>query len=211
MSATISHRQVETFSLDQLQGELHAAAAMKAVTGTDQESNAGDVEPKANGVPVGYDDALESDAPSVLFAATGQTLGPFNCDIRFGDGIPVGGWSQLTFHDNGSWNFSGHLHDSGAPSYNSVVTWGVQSVRTGDVYVLRHTGHMAGTFEPGSRNDDWGDNGTNPALAAGWHDLAPAWRWNCRAYVNWDLNGAISQLLQIIAAGQAIGRVITLI
>jgi hypothetical protein len=131
--------------------------------------------------------------------------------IHFSGGVPVGGWSQLTLHSNGAWNFSGHLHDSGAPSYNDVVTWGVQSIRTGDVYVVRHSGHMAGTFEPGSRDDDWNDSGINPALAQGWNDLAPAWRWHCRAYVNWDIWGAVNQLLQIIAAAQAVGRVITLL
>src|SRR6266849_3779151 len=32
--------------------------------------------------------------------------------------------------------------------------------------------HVHGTFEPGSRDDDWGNSGNNPALAAGWADFS---------------------------------------
>jgi hypothetical protein len=201
-------------SLDALQAEISQAGDLRAVAGS-EETNIPPAEtytPAPTGAALGYPEALtggsaDQDKTKLTVSAA---LGPFHCDIRFGGGIPVGGWSQLTLHSNGAWNFTGHLHDSGAPSYNDVVTWGVQSVRTGDVYVVRHTGHMAGTFEPGSRNDDWGDSGINPALGQGWDALAPAWRWHCRAYVNWDFAGAVNQLLQIIAAGQAIGRVVML-
>jgi hypothetical protein len=40
--------------------------------------------------------------------------------------------------------------------------------------MFKHTGHMAGTVEPGSRNDDWSESGNNPLIAANWADLQGA-------------------------------------
>lgn len=189
-------------SLEAIQTAIRDAGTIRAVTGAEQAELLSDDSPSSE-----YE-TPSNGAPAPLALPT--QLGPFHADIRFSGGIPVGGWSQLTLHSNGAWNFTGHLHDSGGIGYNDAVLWGVQSVRTGDVYILRHQGHMAGTFGFGSRNDDWGNSGINPALAQGWNTLVPAWRWNCRAHVNWDFAGALRDLLQVIGAVQAIGRVITL-
>lgn len=198
-------------SLELIQAAAGEAQRVRAVTGVEESQLLVDDTSPPNGTPEYYETPTNGESVLVAPRAPSAQLGPFHADIRFGGGIPVGGWSQLTLHSNGAWNFSGHLRNSGFPSYNDTVTWGVQSIRTGDLYIWRHKGHMAGTLEWGSRNDDWGDSGTNPALAAGWNMLAPAWRWHCRAHVNWDILDSVNQLIQIINAAQAIGRVITML
>jgi hypothetical protein len=45
---------------------------------------------------------------------------------------------------------------------------------SGVLYMFKHTGHMAGTVEPGSRDDDWSESGNNPLIAANWADLQGA-------------------------------------
>jgi hypothetical protein len=108
-----------------------------------------------------------------------------NTNIGFDD-APVGGWSSLSIWPNGSFNFSGHMHDSGAPSYNYGVVW-VFSTSAGTAFVFKNPGRLHGTFEPGSRDDDWNISGTNPAIANAWDDISAGYHWQCSAEVNMDL------------------------
>src|SRR5262249_37018494 len=36
-----------------------------------------------------------------------------NRKVTFSGGVPVGGWTSLTLYDNGTYQWSGHMHDSG--------------------------------------------------------------------------------------------------
>ncbi|HZM75089.1 MAG TPA: hypothetical protein VFC19_05145 [Candidatus Limnocylindrales bacterium] len=128
-------------------------------------------------------------------------------DIRFGGGVPVGGWLQASFYPNGAWNFSGHLRDSGFPNYDDAVGVVLKS-SDGTAFVLRHTGRMFGTCCPGSRNDDWNHSGTNPALAAAWPALVAGHQWRWEAEVTLDIQGLIDRIFQIV--GQA-SKVIVLL
>jgi hypothetical protein len=122
-------------------------------------------------------------------------LGPFNTEtITFNNGVPVGGWAQLTLYSDGSYNFVGHFHDSGIPSYNDSLVFGVVGA-SGTLYTFGHTGHMAGTIQSGSRDDNWDVSGTNPALAAAWSDLVQGGgRWYWEAAVNLDLTSLVDDL-----------------
>jgi len=64
---------------------------------------------------------------------------------------PAGGWSNLSLYPNGWFNFVGHFHDSGAPSYNVDHVWSIWSPGHG-LIMIGTQGHMAGTFESGSRD-----------------------------------------------------------
>lgn len=130
-----------------------------------------------------------------------EQLGPFNWSpIVFGGGVPVGGWAQLTLFRTGGYNFTGHFHGSGAPSYDTSCVFAVRDAG-GTVYTFSHRGRVHGTFESGSRDDDWGDSGTNPALAAGWGNLAAAWSWHANAAANGDFGQLFDQAVK--ALGQA--------
>jgi hypothetical protein len=117
----------------------------------------------------------------------------------------------LTLFQNGAFNFTGHFHVSGTPSYNDSLVWGIVS-KSGVLYTFSHSGHMAGTFEPGSRDDDWNPQGTNAALAGGWADLAGGVSWRWQAAVNMDLGALINSLKQAISTTiQVVNTVIAIV
>jgi hypothetical protein len=135
-----------------------------------------------------------------------DTYGPLDTGyITFDNGVPVGGYAQLTLHQDGSYLFGGHFHVSGAPSYNTAFAFVVWDAR-GTAYTFSHTGRVHGTLEPGSRDDDWVIRGTNPALAAGWADLwangAPRSQWNAK--VDLDLGVILKSLVEAAATVIAI-------
>jgi len=144
-----------------------------------------------------------------LTAAALQTaqLGPWQTGyITYPAGVPVGGYASLTLRSDGTYEFTGHFHDSGAPSYDDHFAWGVRA-SDGFAFTFAHQGHMAGTFEAGSRDDDWNVTGYNTDIAAHW-DALQGWNWQWRADVNWDVVG---DLTRIIDALKQVGQVVAVI
>ena len=129
-------------------------------------------------------------------------------NIVFGGGVPVGGWTAMSLYPNGAFNYSGHLHVSGAPSYDVAVTWVVTTNDGQPTFSLPVRGRVHGTFESGSRNFDWNMSGTNPALAAAWPELSGGYRWRWNAGANIDIGSLTSALVQAIGA---VGAVIALV
>ncbi len=119
---------------------------------------------------------------------------------NFGD-APVGGWSNLSLWADGAYQFSGHLHVSGAPSYDDSVVWLVASC-AGTAFVFSHTGRLHGTFEKGSRDDDWSDSGTNQAIADAWDDLSNCWQYECTFAVNADIEQLIDTATKALGVGE---------
>jgi hypothetical protein len=133
-----------------------------------------------------------------------EQLGIWNAQIGFPDGVPVGGWANLTLHRDGRYAFNGHLHDTGAPRFNGALGCAVKAA-DGKALTLAAQGHMAGTFEAGSRDGNWSYSGSADAMAETWGALVRGWRYQWQAAVNVDLGGLINDLetgLQI--AGQVI-------
>lgn len=142
-------------------------------------------------------------APPAVHAAPSQ-LGPFNWSpIVFGGGVPVGGWSQLTLFSNGAYSFSGHFHDSGGTSYNVSCVYAVRS-GDGTVFTFTHQGRVHGTFESGSRDDNWSNGGTNPAIAADWGSLTSSWHWHANAGANLDVGGLLDQTIKAVGTAAAV-------
>ena len=73
---------------------------------------------------------------------------------------------------------------------------------SGVLYTFTHTGHMAGTLESGSRDDNWDVSGTDPRLAAGWADLEGCQGyWKADTSADWNpLVGQIEQATGIVLA-----------
>ncbi|MEU4234926.1 hypothetical protein AB0F17_62530 [Nonomuraea sp. NPDC026600] len=146
-------------------------------------------------------------------AAEAGTIGPFDARIGFGTGVAVGGWANLALHSTGSFNFSGHFHVSGAISYDTSFIWAVRDFvePNPNIYVFSHTGRVHGTFEPGSRDDDWGKSEINIAMRDAWGDLERRWAWRWEARVNADFGVFLDAIIKVVAAGQAVGRVISIV
>src|SRR5262249_54278531 len=88
-------------------------------------------------------------------------------NIVFPSGVALGGWFDLALTRHGDISFSGHFHDSGADSYDTTLVV-VLMTPDGLAYSVTHQGRTHGTFEPGSRNDDWVTNTQSNLVAANW-------------------------------------------
>jgi len=124
--------------------------------------------------------------------------------IVFGGGVPVGGWTQMVVFPDGSYNYSGHLHVSGATSYTVSVAWALTTGSGHPSFVMPAKGRVHGTFEPGSRDFDWNRSGTNPALRNAWPIFnAQGYRWRWSAAANLDITplvDSISKALGVVGA-----------
>jgi hypothetical protein len=90
--------------------------------------------------------------------------------------------AQLTKQSGGSgrqnilpppdYNFSGHVHDSGIPSFDYSVVWLVVATSmpapNQQAFSFQKSGRLHGTFEKGSRDDDWNIQDTNPTIRDAW-------------------------------------------
>ena len=125
--------------------------------------------------------------------------------IVFGGGVPVGGWAHLTLRQDGTYTFSGHFHDSGALEYNTALAWGVQNAQSSTLYTFEHRGHVSGTFESGSRDDDWTVDGQNDAIRDNWAGIVATDSAPASANASGDLTTLINEIVGI--AGTVLGIV----
>jgi hypothetical protein len=125
--------------------------------------------------------------------------------IVFDNGVPVGGWAYLKAFPDGSYNFTGHFHDSGATSYTVNIVWVLNS-STGTAFTFATSGQVHGTFDAGSRDYDWNIQGNNAALVDAWDDLSAgfAQQWKASASLDiagiWnDIKTAVGAIAQVVA------------
>jgi hypothetical protein len=139
-------------------------------------------------------------------------LGPFNApNINFDNGVPVGGSMSLALFQDGGFSFSGHFHDSGGISYIVEGVWVIVS-DSGKAFTFGAKGSVYGTFEPGSRNWDFAQNGKNDAIRDAWPDLCAGYHWRWSAYVNWNVKAAVDQVVEDLkTAGVVIGAVVAVV
>lgn len=151
---------------------------------------------------------LRSAAPAPRLASQ---VGPLDTGpIHFGGGVPVRGFSQLTLFPSGHFNFVGHFHDSGATSYNVAFAVGVRSQR-GVLYTFAQRGHMAGTFEFGSRDFNWSIQEHRPVIQEDWANVASNSTWWWSAKVNLDIAGVLDTVKTLAQAAGAVGSVVALV
>jgi hypothetical protein len=93
--------------------------------------------------------------------------------ITFGSGIAVGGHGRLDIFSDGTTHFQGHLHDSGFPSYDCLAVFTVRDT-DGRAYAASKSGRVHGSDEPGSRDLDWDDWGTNDDIKNNWPKITGA-------------------------------------
>jgi len=116
--------------------------------------------------------------------------------INFPGGTPVRGNASITLYQNGNYEFSGHFHDSGTPSYDAGIAWLVVG-SDGKGFSFERKVHLNGTFESGSRDGNWNDTGTNAEIAAHRASLAAypgQYHSKYQAVVNWDWGIIVKQV-----------------
>ncbi|MGW7244071.1 hypothetical protein [Streptomyces sp. NPDC054804] len=127
-------------------------------------------------------------------------------NVTFGGGVPVGGRTLLILNPDGTYSWSGHMHDSGATSYSFS---GVCVVRfsSGTAFAFETRGRLHGTFDSGSRDHNWNKPGYKAELPAAWR-ASSSYRWACNNRTTLDLNGLVNSA--ITAVGYA-ARVIAIV
>jgi len=122
-------------------------------------------------------------------------------------GQSLSGFAHLTLRQDGSYNFSGYYHDSGAAQYNINTAWVIKDSQN-SVYTFEHTGTVYGTFEPGSRDDRWRDENRDDRLQKNWANLAAGYRSEFSAHSKID---SVNLVLNIIAAFGAVASVVGIV
>ncbi|WP_432932695.1 hypothetical protein ACQPZZ_15625 [Microbispora sp. CA-135349] len=119
-----------------------------------------------------------------------------NRRVNFSGGVPVGGWTSLTVYRDGTYQWSGHMHDSGGTSYNFS---GVCVVRTssGSAFVFETFGRLHGTFDSGSRDHNWNKSGTISSLPTAWR-ASSGYTWSCQNSVKLNLDGTVKTALDAV-------------
>jgi hypothetical protein len=104
--------------------------------------------------------------------------------ITFSNGVPVGGWFNLTMNSSGQVTISGHYHDSGATTYDEdlVVSW---RTNTGVAFEASHSFTTYGTFDSGSRDSFWNQSSVDPSVTANWAAISTgSGHWTADANLN---------------------------
>lgn len=185
IAAVVNQAKTESAVTASVAGEAHFAA----------QGNASPTLGASLGGPLGAIAGLVNGAQPVKPAALPTQLGTWNTgSITFNNGVPVGATNMsLTLNQNGSYNFQGHFHDSGATSYNGEATWIIATAK-GVALSFSQSGHMAGTFESGSRNWIFNVSGNNAAITAHWADLCASYHWRWQVAINLDLGSLLSSV-----------------
>jgi hypothetical protein len=123
--------------------------------------------------------------------------------IVFETGVGVGGFAHLVLRSDGTYQFSGHFHDSGATEYNVGLVWGVKDVNSG-AYTFQHSGHVAGTFEAGSRDDDWSVDGQNDAIKENWDYLVAGATSHVQASAKLDLINLTNSVVGVLGGALSV-------
>jgi len=85
------------------------------------------------------------------------------------------------------------------------VVFAIKNIGTDEIYLFRHTGHMNGTVQSGSRDDDWDEHGNNGEPADGWDELFKSgWSGTCKRAANFDLNSTVDAAEKALGMAAAI-------
>jgi hypothetical protein len=126
--------------------------------------------------------------------------------ISFSNGVPVGGSGHLALFSDGTYSFNGHFHVSGVLSYNYGLVLVVADVHNRPI-TFAHTSRLHGTFESGSRNDDFAGTANNAIISQLWNSgLGASWYW--RASTNINVQAAISSVIQAAGYVAAVAAIV---
>jgi hypothetical protein len=128
-------------------------------------------------------------------------------NFTFPSGTPVGGWTNVEVHSDGTVRFRGDFHDSGfAPIEFNVVA----VVKDADnvAYSLKHSGSLGGTIGGGPRDNGWDLTIHNNEIRDNWRSLVASMQVAGHANTNFDIGGTLSAALKVLGV---VGTVISLV
>jgi hypothetical protein len=87
--------------------------------------------------------------------------------ITFNDSTPANGDVHAVFRRDGSFNFHGHFHNSGAVDINYHLMAAVLDAQ-GNLYTMPHSGRVAGSLTPGLADDNWNEERRDDSISRNW-------------------------------------------
>jgi hypothetical protein len=87
----------------------------------------------------------------------------FTGTIETGGIAALGGSVSVTLNPDGTSQWRGHAHDSGADSYDYVIS-ALISTPSRHAVIFLHSGHVGGTFAAGARDDDWTESNPHNSI-----------------------------------------------
>ncbi len=122
-----------------------------------------------------------------------------HADLRTDGWAPIGGWMDITAHQNGDYTFSGHMHNSGALNIRYSLA-AVLTTPSGQAFGFAINGHRVdGTETVLGRNRDhnWNDTKNDPRFARNFGQLQHAtlnWRLVATATITGDIVNFLEKL-----------------
>jgi uncharacterized protein with LGFP repeats len=83
----------------------------------------------------------------------------------------VGGWVELVLTSAGSFNYRGHLHNSGFVGLSCTVGSALKIAGTSEALMATKEVNVGGTASFDERDEDWNDSGYAPQIRAHWNIL----------------------------------------
>jgi hypothetical protein len=122
----------------------------------------------------------------------------------FPDGY-ITGWTQVGINSDGTASFRGHFHDSGPSAYDYVVVTALLDVvdANGNTLVFAHKGTIHGTFEFGSRDDNWQTDSVSCLIASNWA-AARSSRTYSTIHTHNDVAGVLETIIEGMLSGLGI-------
>ncbi|WP_142282916.1 hypothetical protein [Mycobacterium aquaticum] len=117
----------------------------------------------------------------------------FDAPIVSGGLAALGGHIWVTLHGDGTVEWKGHAHDSGADGYDFTVN-AVVPGPAGVAVALTHSGHVGGTVTTGARDHDWDEQYPNGFVRDSWPILVKAQLQTDLEYTS-DIGEAFESLL----------------
>jgi len=77
------------------------------------------------------------------------------------------------------------------------LVWVVKD-STNTAYTFEHQGQVFGTFESGSRDDDWNNSGQNDEIKQNWANIVAGQTWKANADANGDLTNLLTTALAAV-------------
>lgn len=114
-------------------------------------------------------------------------------DHHFDHGVPANGSTKLVLNSDGSMQFSGHMHDSGAIGFDFVVGYSLLDADK-QGYVATQKGSIHGTFTFGSRDYNWNENSVNGTVKTNWRAICATPEMNINAHIAGDIGAFVGEL-----------------
>jgi hypothetical protein len=112
--------------------------------------------------------------------------------FSFKAGVPVGGWTNVELHSDGTVRFRGNFHDSGAFTFDFSVANVIK-----DADNVAYTLAKSGVVTAGHRDYPWDQTVVNNDIRDNWRSLVSSFQLSGHANTGLDIGADVASALQL--------------